>query len=189
LNGHHSEGAIKLDAHYPKNAHYTKALLTRAASVFFTEWIDSLMKAQSSGMGFGPGGANGGGGGSGSNGGGISLARSKQDAIAARMEAAADKPIGPPAGVGMVLKEMKMPGGETLLTVKTLAPGSPAITSGMISAGDYLLTVDGKSVTSSAEATKHILGERGSSITMQFERDGERFVVAMRRGTAAVLKK
>jgi len=147
------------------------------------------MKAQSSGMGFGPGSANGGGGGSGSNGGGISLARSKQDAIAARMEAAADKPIGPPAGVGMVLKEIKMPGGETLLAVKTLAPGSPAITSGMIAAGDYLLTVDGKSVTSSAEAAKHILGERGSSITMQFERDGERFVVAMRRGTAAVLKK
>jgi len=59
----------------------------------------------------------------------------------------------------------------------------------MISPGDYLLTVDGKKVTTSEEATKHILGERGSSITMQFERDGERFVVAMRRGTAATLKK
>jgi C-terminal processing protease CtpA/Prc len=44
-------------------------------------------------------------------------------------------------------------------------------------------------VTTSEEATKHILGERGSSITLQLERDGERFVVAMRRGTAATLKK
>ena len=29
----------------------------------------------------------------------------------------------------------------------------------------------------------------GSLITMQFERDGERFVVALKRGTAATLKK
>lgn len=93
------------------------------------------------------------------------------------------------AGVGMVLKEAKLPTGDTLLMVKTLAPGAPAISSGMISPGDYLLTVDGHKVSSSEEATKYILGERGSSITMQFERDGERFVVAMRRGTAATLKK
>lgn len=146
------------------------------------------MQAQSSGMGFGPGGV-GGGAGAGGGGGGPSLAQSKQAAIAARMEAEKDKPSGPPAGVGMVLKETKQPGGDTLLAVKALTPGAPAITSGMITPGDYLLTVDGKRVNSSAEATKHILGERGSTITMQFERDGERFVVAMRRGTAAILNK
>ena len=74
-----------------------------------------------------------------------------------------------------------------VLAVKSLAPGAPAVSSGMINPGDILLTVDGKRVTTSAEATKSILGERGSSISLQMERDGERFVVAMRRGTAAKL--
>ena len=119
----------------------------------------------------------------------MTVAQQKKAAIAARMESEADKPKAPPAGVGMVLKEVRQSGGDVLFAVKTLAPGAPAISSGMISPGDYLLTVDGKKVTTSEEATKHILGERGSSITMQFERDGERFVVAMRRGTAATLKK
>jgi C-terminal processing protease CtpA/Prc len=67
--------------------------------------------------------------------------------------------------------------------------GAPAISCGMIAPGDYLISVDNKKVTTSAEATKAILGELGSSITMQLERDGERFVVALRRGKAASLNK
>jgi len=59
----------------------------------------------------------------------------------------------------------------------------------MIAPGDYLITVDGNKVSSSAEAVKAILGEVSSPITMQFERDGERFVVALRRGKAASLNK
>jgi len=139
--------------------------------------------------GVGVGGGGGGGGGGPGAGAATAAAKAKQAALAATMEAQKDKPAGPPAGVGMVLKEAKLPNGDTLLMVKTLAPGAPAISSGLISPGDYLLTVDGHRVSSSEEATKYILGERGSSITMQFERDGERFVVAMRRGTAATLKK
>ena len=61
----------------------------------------------------------------------------------------------------------------------------------MINPGDILLTVDGRCVTAGRDgvenAAKSILGELGSIISLQMERDGERFVVAMRRGTAAKL--
>ena len=113
--------------------------------------------------------------------------QAQKEAIAARMEADGGTLTVPKAGVGMVLTEMQLPGGDSVLAVKSLAPGAPALSSGMINRGDILLTVDGKRVTTSAEATKSILGERGSSISLQMERDGERFVVAMRRGTAAKL--
>jgi hypothetical protein len=47
---------------------------------------------------------------------------------------------------------------------------------------------DEKKVTSVEEATKAILGELASSITMQFERDDRSFVVDLRRGKAASLE-
>ena len=43
-------------------------------------------------------------------------------------------------------------------------------------------------MNSTQAATALILGERGSLITMAFERAGGRFTVAMRRGQAATLK-
>lgn len=64
--------------------------LTRACALP-TEWIDALMQAQSSAMGFGGSGAGGGGG-------GTTAAKAKQAALAATMEAQKDKPAGPPAG-------------------------------------------------------------------------------------------
>ena len=59
----------------------------------------------------------------------------------------------------------------------------------MIAPGDYLITVDGNKVSSSAKAVKAILGELSSPMTMRFERDGERFVVSLCRGKAASLNK
>ena len=46
--------------------------------------------------------------------GGKSSAQAKKAAIAARMEADGDNPTVPTAGVGMVLKEMQLPGGDTV---------------------------------------------------------------------------
>ena len=63
----------------------------------------------------------------------------------------------------------------------TLVPGAPALSSGMINPGDILLTVDGKRVKTRQDATKSILGEFGSSISLQMERDGKSFVVALLR--------
>ena len=51
----------------------------------------------------------------------------------------------------------------------------------MINPGDILLTVDGKRVKTRQDATKSILGEFGSSISLQMERDGKSFVVALLR--------
>jgi hypothetical protein len=98
------------------------------------------------------------------------------------------------AGVGMVLKEIKMQnevpvlgwfGADMLLSVEALTPGAPAISSGKIFPGDTLIAVDGKKITSLQEATKLILGEPGSAIKMHFDRHGRRFVVELQRGTTA----
>jgi hypothetical protein len=91
-------------------------------------------------------------------------------------------------GVGMIVEEEGMSRGVKVLRVKSLSPGAPAISCGMIAPGDCLITVDGKKVTSVDEAVKAILGEIGSPITMQFERDGKSFVVDLRRGKAASLE-
>ena len=88
----------------------------------------------------------------------------------------------------MIVEEGEGPAGVKVLKVKSLIPNAPAISCGMILPGDYLITVDGKKVTSVDEATKVILGELGSSITMQFERDDKIFVVDLRRGKAASLE-
>lgn len=148
-------------------------------------WVDAIMEAQ--GELAGPKG-------------GAAAARQKQQAVAARMreeeeaeEAGAAKPKAKPAmaGVGIVFKEVKR-GGKQSLVVKALAPGAPAISSGMIDVGDSLVSVDGKKINSTDTATKAILGEKGSTITMTFERENEegeydKYTVAMKRGQAATL--
>ena len=71
-------------------------------------WVEALMTAQGSSMGFESGrGVDAGMGGK-------SSAQAKKAAIAARMEADGDNPTVPKAGVGMVLKEMQLPGGDTV---------------------------------------------------------------------------
>jgi hypothetical protein len=101
-------------------------------------------------------------------------------------------PAGPPAGVGIVFKESRR-NSTTALLVKSLAPGGPAEACGQIQVGDILLKVDGKDVDSTEKASKLILGERGSKITMQFKRFAQdkvnKFSVTMHRGTAASLNK
>ena len=91
-------------------------------------------------------------------------------------------------GVGMIVEEGGMSRGVKVLRVKSLTPGAPAISCSMIAPGDCLITGDEKKVTSVEEATKAILGELASSITMQFERDDKSFVVDLRRGKAASLE-
>ena len=101
-------------------------------------------------------------------------------------------PTGPPAGVGIVFKESRR-NSTTALLVKSLAPGGPAEACGQIQVGDILLKVDGKDVDSTEKASKLILGEKGSKITMQFKRFAQdkvnKFSVTMFRGTAASLHK
>ena len=71
-------------------------------------WVEALMTAEGSSMGFESGrGVDAGMGGK-------SSAQAKKAAIAARMEADGDNPTVPKAGVGMVLKEMQLPGGDTV---------------------------------------------------------------------------
>uniref|UniRef100_A0A7S4PJR5 PDZ domain-containing protein n=1 Tax=Guillardia theta TaxID=55529 RepID=A0A7S4PJR5_GUITH len=90
-----------------------------------------------------------------------------------------------PAGVGIVFKEIRRQGRGSHLLVKSLAPGGAAISSGMIEEGDVLHTVNGARVTTTEEATRLILGPKGSPIEMVFERNGERYQVDMRRGITA----
>ena len=112
---------------------------------------------------------------------GKSTLQAKKEATVARIEAEGDTLTVPKAGIGMLLKEIQLPDGDTILAVKSLAPGAPALSSGMINRGDILLTVDGKRVKTRQDATKSILGEFGSSISLQMERDGKSFVVALLR--------
>ena len=138
--------------------------------------VETLMAAQDSTHGFGESGWGG-------HGGmwGKSTLQAKKEATVARIEAEGDTLTVPKAGIGMLLKEIQLPDGDTILAVKSLAPGAPALSSGMINRGDILLTVDGKRVKTRQDATKSILGEFGSSISLQMERDGESFVVSLLR--------
>ena len=147
--------------------------------------VDSLMAAQGSTLGSVESGWRGDG-----SMGGTSSVQAEKEMNAARMQADGDNPTVPKAGVGMVLKEMQLPGGDTVLAVKSLAPGAPAVLSGMINPGDILLTVDGGRVTAGRDgvenAAKSILGEVGSIISLQMERDGKRFAVALRRSRVPI---
>ena len=97
---------------------------------------------------------------------------------------------GPPAGVGIVFKESRR-NSTTALVVKSLAPGGPAATSALIQVGDILLKVDGKEVATTEMASKLILGERGTKISMVFKRFAQdkvdKFTVHLIRGTASSL--
>jgi len=97
---------------------------------------------------------------------------------------------GPPAGVGIVFKESRR-NSTTALVVKSLAPGGPAATSALIQVGDILLKVDGKEVATTEMASKLILGERGTKISMIFKRFAQdkvdKFTVHLIRGTASSL--
>ncbi len=79
----------------------------------------------------------------------------------------------------------------TALVVKSLAPGGPAATSALIQVGDILLKVDGKEVATTEMASKLILGERGTKISMVFKRFAQdkvdKFTVHLIRGTASSL--
>ena len=83
------------------------------------------------------------------------------------MEADGDTLTVPKAGVGMVLTEMQLPGGDSVLAVKSLAPGAPAALSRMINLGDILQAVDGKRVAARQDAAESILGEIGSIVSLQ----------------------
>ncbi len=80
--------------------------------------------------------------------------RMQAEEAAARPKAAQPKPQ---AGVGIVFKEVQQ-GGKQCLVVKALAPGAPAISSGLIDVGDTLVSVDGKKINTTETATKAILG-------------------------------
>jgi len=112
-------------------------------------------------------------------------ARQAPEPPAAAAAATPVSPRGPPAGVGLVFKESRR-NSTTALVVKSLAPGGPAEASGKIQVGDILLKVDGKEVNSIEKAGQLLLGEKGSTITMQFKRftqdKVEKITVSMKRG-------
>jgi len=75
----------------------------------------------------------------------------EQQGLQASNQPKAVMATGPPAGVGMVLKEIKMHnevpvlgwfGADMLLSVEALTPGAPAISSGKIFPGDNLIAGD-----------------------------------------------
>ena len=71
-------------------------------------------------------------------------------------------------GVGMVLKQT-----SDGLVVKKMVDGAPAQLSGSIELGDILFKVDGKKVSTAEEAAAAILGDRGSVVHFQMQREWE----------------
>mmetsp|Transcript_63535 Transcript_63535/g.169995 ORF Transcript_63535/g.169995 Transcript_63535/m.169995 type:complete len:465 (-) Transcript_63535:27-1421(-) len=75
---------------------------------------------------------------------------------------------------------------EEGLRVTEIVPNGSAARSGKIWVGDLLLTIDGKHVTSIAEAKQWIVGDEGSTLTLGLQRPtlGD-FTLTIARGTAA----
>lgn len=71
-------------------------------------------------------------------------------------------------GVGMILKQT-----ADGLVVKKLVDGAPAQLSAAIELGDVLFKVDGKKVSTAEEAAAAILGDRGSVVHFQLQREWE----------------
>ena len=87
-------------------------------------------------------------------------------------------------GVGMELVEVasgRASEPAPLLLVQSLVPRGPAECSAAIAPGDCLVAVDRRRVSSSADARRLILGERGTGVTLSFQRRGHAFEVPLRR--------